>query len=168
MQQIIENTQTLQKLLPQLNEAIDTAYQSKNPQAWKDALQKRSDTYNKLAFPGGLKEGIEKLENKDPEIVDITIEWLKADPYYFRSGYHKKKIVHLLKHIELTNKQTQALQEVLINAIYSKQFFYREYSRLARKIQDKMFQQKIENIVAQSQSEKEIRRAKQMLSLMQS
>ena len=43
-----------------------------------------------------------------------------------------------------------------------------EYCRLARKIKDEKFQEKIQNIIAQSQDAREIRRAKKMLESMRS
>ena len=53
--------------------------------------------YNDLAFPGGLDQGLELLAKQDHDIIPVAIAYLKANPYYFRSGYIKKKIAHLLK-----------------------------------------------------------------------
>lgn len=116
----------------------------------------------------GRWQGLSLLAKQDPNTVATAITYLKADPYYFHSGYIKKKIVHSLKSAVLTKQQIEQLQEILINALKSDSRFYMECCRLARKIQDPQFQEKIQSIIAQSHDKREVYRARKMLESMRS
>lgn len=111
--QVLEHAKTLVTL----HDKISETHKSKNlnPEAWKAACDNFISQYNRLAFPGGLEEGLRALKNNDQNAVMIAIEFLKADPYYHRSGYNKQKIAHLLKNAPLTKEQIKDLQGFLIN-----------------------------------------------------
>lgn len=162
--QILEHAKTLVAL----HDKIKTTHKNKetNAAAWQTACDNFKSQYNRLAFPGGLEEGLKSLKNHELSTITIAIEFLKADPNYHRSGYNKQKIAHLLKNAPLTKEQIKDLQEFLINSIKNKKFFCSEYARLARQIQDDEFKAKIEVLIDKSNDQHEIYKAKTILITM--
>jgi len=165
---ILQDAQTINKLNDDIRQANKEAGKPAFRRSGSEASRLVDESYNDLAFPGGLEQGLALLDKKDPNTIAIAITYLKADPYYFRSGYIKKKIAHLLKKADLTRQQVTQLQKILITLLTSNYWFYMEYCRLARKIQDPQFQEKIQTIIAHSQDTREIRRAQKMLEVMRS
>lgn len=164
--QILENAKTLVALHDKITETFKS--KTTNPIAWQAACDNFKSQYNRLAFLGGLQEGLASLKKHEPSAITIAIEFLKADPYYHRSGYNKQKIAHLLKTASLTKEHIKDLQEILFKSLKSKQFFCLEYARLACQIQDTKFKIKIEILTEQSRDEKEKDKAKKMLLAMNS
>ncbi len=97
--QILENTNTLATLYQKITQAVKA--KATKPELWQAACNNFWDQYNKLAFPGGLQEGLAALKNNEPAAIEAAIEFLTIDPYYHRSGYNKKAILHLLKNVPL-------------------------------------------------------------------
>jgi len=69
--------------------------------AWRDACAEFHSAYDALAFPGGLAQAIELLKSGDLITAETAILYCEIRPYYFRSGYHRTKLVRLLKRINL-------------------------------------------------------------------
>jgi hypothetical protein len=164
--QILENAKTLVALHNKISETYKS--QTTNLTAWQNACYEFESQYNKLAFPGGLKEELIALKDKNLQAITDAIEFLKADPYYHRSGYNKQKIAHLLKSAPLTKEQIKELQKCIIKAIEKKQFFCAEYARLARQIQDPEFKTQIKSIIQQASDRHKIYIAKKILIAMNS
>ena len=59
------------------------------------------------------------LSAGDVEAKESAIKFLEFDPYYYRSGYIKSKLLVRLKHIKLTASEIKRLQKVVCNAILS-------------------------------------------------
>ena len=59
------------------------------------------------------------LSAGDAEVKESAIKYLEFDPYYYRSGYIKSKLLVRLKHIKLTASEIKRLQKVVCNAILS-------------------------------------------------
>jgi len=159
--QILEGAKTLVALHHGITQALKS--RATDPAAWQTACDNFKNQYNHLAFPGGLTEGLAALKNHDASATCLAIEFLKADPYYYRSGYNKQKIAHLLKNVSLKQEQMIELQAILIALLKIKGPFYLEYCRLARKIQNPEFRAKVSAIVSQSTDTHEVARAKKML-----
>lgn len=124
-----------------------------------------NDIYDNLAFPNGLDYGLNLLRKKDPETIEISLEYLKADPIFFRSGYIKTEIARILKRIDFTSDQKKELQDLLIKFINTNgRREYSQYCKLAAKISDKQFQDRIQSIIQSSKDTKIISRANLMLS----
>jgi hypothetical protein len=157
------------KMINEMQQKIKQTYtaRSVNPEAWKEACLVFHNSYDSLAFPGWLARGLELLAQKNPEIINAVIAYLKADPICFRSGYTKQKILLLLKRFDLSQKQRRQLQEIIINNLQSKhRFEFQSYSRLALKITDLQFEEQVENIIKHSHDKRTIRRAKGILELL--
>lgn len=73
--------------------------------------------FDELAFPGGLKRGLARLGEDDPDAVAAAILFLEADPMFFRSGYIKETILRRLKHVSLTARQTEALARLVVRSL---------------------------------------------------
>ena len=61
------------------------------------------------------------LSAGDADAKESAIKFLEFDPYYYRSGYIKSKLLVRLKHIKLTAFEIRRLQKVICNAIVSRQ-----------------------------------------------
>jgi hypothetical protein len=163
---IEENSATLSKLDKNLKNATKTRHE--NQQAYLSALADFKAAYDRLAFPGGLSQGFELLKAHDPNAIDTAIAYLIADPYFFRSGYIKKDIAVILKKAPLTKEQILLLQDCLFNAIEHKaRQEYREYCRLARKIADEAFANRIRDFITHSDNVAHIKQAERMLQVIE-
>ena len=165
-EQVLANASKLILLKEQITQTLKS--KTTNLVAWQIACDNFNKQYDSLAFPGGLAKGLKALKNCESSAIMVAIEFLKANPYYHRSGYHKQKIAHLLKNAPLSKLQVNDLQEFLLESLKNKNFFCLEYARLARQIQDAAFKIKIEELIESSNNEHEITNAKKMLNTIKS
>ena len=88
------------------------------------------------------------LSAGDAEAKESTIKFLEFDPYYYRSGYIKSKLLVRLKHIKLTASEIRRLQKVVCNAIISRQpkCEFKYYARLLKNIGTPEFRAKLQNL----------------------
>ncbi len=64
--------------------------------------------------------------------VDVAIAFLEADPWFFRSGYEKQKIIRHLKRISLADPQRTRLAGIVLAAIDGRdRAEFRHFGRLA-------------------------------------
>lgn len=164
--QILENA----KIINQLHERQRQAWKkhATNPQAFKEASHAWHSYPSTLAFPGGFEQ-LEALRQNDRDAIAYAIIYLEADPYFFRSGYIKAKVAHMLKHVPLTKQQTYQLQQILLaslNKKYRREF--REYCRLARVVADELFINELQKLLNQSNAVYVKQRAQQMLDIINS
>jgi hypothetical protein len=73
--------------------------------------------YDALAWPGGLRSGLGKLGRLEPEAVEVAVQFLEEDPWFYRSGYVKEEVVRRLKHAPLTPKQLARLASVVSRSL---------------------------------------------------
>ena len=59
------------------------------------------------------------LSSGETDAKESAIKFLEFDPYYYRSGYIKSKLLVRLKHIKLTASEIRRLQKVVSSAILS-------------------------------------------------
>ena len=88
------------------------------------------------------------LSAGDAEAKESAIKYLEFDPYYYRSGYIKSKLLVRLKHIKLTASEIRRLQKVVCNAIISRQpkCEFKYYARLLKNIGTPEFRAKLQNL----------------------
>ena len=88
------------------------------------------------------------LSAGDIEAKESAIKFLEFDPYYYRSGYIKSKLLVRLKHIKLTASEIRRLQKVVSSAILSplpkSEFKY--YAGLLKNIGTPEFRAKLQNL----------------------
>ena len=70
------------------------------------------------------------------------------DPYYYRSGYIKSKLLVRLKNIKLSASEVKRLQKVICNAIVSQtpKCEFKYYARLLKNVGTPEFRQKLQNL----------------------
>jgi hypothetical protein len=134
---------------------------------WLKAYEQYHNSYDALAFPGGLEHGLSLLKKKDPSILPTAIIYVKADPYFFRSGYIKQKILTHLKKFNFNADQIKALQHIIIDAILNPKSGFKYYVRLALKISDINFLTSIQKIIKESDNPIVSKRAQQVFNLLQ-
>ena len=61
------------------------------------------------------------LSSGENDAKESAIKFLEFDPYYYRSGYIKSKLLVRLKNIKLSASEVKRLQKVICNAIVSPQ-----------------------------------------------
>ncbi|MBK7882689.1 MAG: hypothetical protein IPJ81_01795 [Chitinophagaceae bacterium] len=143
--QLKKNIDQLNKLRDDIRKTSRIKHKSKEDQE-KLAMTCKIfyDNFYDLAFPGGY-QAICDLKKSEPQAIDNAIAYLKANPYFFRSGYIKEHILTTLKKLDLTALQQLKLQNVIINVIdlyYCREFRY--YCRLAKKIPSEFFIEKLQ------------------------
>ena len=88
------------------------------------------------------------LSSGDADAKESAIKFLEFDPYYYRSGYIKSKLLVRLKNIKLSASEVKRLQKVVCNAILSplpkSEFKY--YARLLKNIGTPEFRAKLQNL----------------------
>jgi hypothetical protein len=112
----------------------DRAYQ-----VWLDACIEFNVTYHRLHTNDQLYPNEAQLKQGDVNAIQVAINYLSADLYYFSSGYNKELITSLLKRLVLakknifSTKQLKQLELILLNKViscYGREFRY--YCRLAK------------------------------------
>lgn len=165
--QIQRNAEIHQELERQLKRAYQN--KSQDPEAYKNATRAFHEQGEKLIFPGGGKEltrVLKALKAGDTSSLDLVITYLRANPYFFRSGYIKEELLQAIKKLPFTKKQIYKLQDTAINAIscvvLSREFTY--WCRLAPFITDEEFYVKLQDIFERSDDAKIKKRAQRMLN----
>lgn len=69
------------------------------------------------ALPAEFWESAEQVQRGDPAGAELLIEFLQADPYYFRSGYLKADVLRWLGRIPLDEPQMDRLRTVVLKAV---------------------------------------------------
>jgi hypothetical protein len=93
-----------------------------------------------------------------PKEIQPRLRWrcdfLEADPWYFRSGYHKEYMIKELRKIPLTEEERKRLQQVILARIQEPKTprEFRRYCRLARFVSDDGFERHVADLVEPSGS----------------
>jgi len=134
---ILENAQKINDLHIALKESKETTFDEKKV---KHAAEQFHRLYDQLAFPGGLQAGMALLKKNDASITELAITYLEANPYFFRSGYIKEEIAHILKRAPLSQDQKERLYKVLLSSASDKdQRKWKAYCNLATVIANSDF-----------------------------
>jgi hypothetical protein len=84
------------------------------------------------AHVGRLRTGVRE---NNPEAIDAAIEFLEADPWCFRSGYAKGRLMRHLAQIEPTSDQVVRLVNIVLHVVdRGGRPEFRDATHLARKI----------------------------------
>ena len=88
------------------------------------------------------------LSAGDAEAKESAIKFLEFDPYYYRSGYIKSKLLVRLKQLKLNASEIKRLQKVICNAIVSQQpkSEFKYYARLLKNVGTPEFRAKLQNL----------------------
>ncbi len=79
------------------------------------------------------------------EPIESAVQFLKADPIFFRSGYIKEDILERLRGIPLDPTQKRRLQQLILARIMEPRVKreFRRYCRLAPFVTDPLFEEQI-------------------------
>ena len=88
------------------------------------------------------------LSAGDAEAKESAIKFLEFDPYYYRSGYIKSKLLVRLKNIKLSASEVKRLQKVICNAIVSPQpkCEFKYYARLLKNVGTPEFRKQLQHL----------------------
>ena len=115
MQSIIEsNAARLRKLRETVKET--SLHRTEGPealQAWRRAAREFHDSYDELAFPGGLRSGLRRIEAGDIRAVEAAIIYLELRPFYYRAQYNRNVFIRLLKRRTLPSKLQRRFEAVI-------------------------------------------------------
>ncbi len=120
--------------------------------------------YDRPAFPGpGLAREFELLAKGDVEAIELAVRFLEANPWYFRSGYHKENIARLLRKQMLSDGQLERLRKVILQRVQGPALReMRAYGRLASKLNTPEFEAELKNL-ANISDHRTIRNAQMIL-----
>ena len=125
-------------------------------------------SYDELAFPGGLKDGLSRLKQLEPQAVQTAVQFLEVDPWFFRSGYIKQEIIRRLKHAPLTRDQFASLRSIVLRSVRAKWAgLARRFATLAPVVDSPEFRQEIEAAAVSTDRSVQIR-ARQVLHVLRS
>jgi hypothetical protein len=138
--------------LEKLRERVDEKFRerSKSPEhtaAWQEAARTFYTAYDKLAFPGGLSREFELLRVGDVTAIEMAIQFLEANPWFFRSGYYKVDILKVLRKHPLSDEQCARMRKVILERVRDRPVReMRGYARFAPKVSTPQFEAEITNI----------------------
>jgi hypothetical protein len=101
------------------------------------------------ALPPDFAEAAEQAKRGDPSRADMLIDFLEADPFYFRSGYLKGDLVRWLNRTPLSAKQNSRLRAVVLHVVatgWRREF--RRYCGLARRLDGQEFRAALERLAS--------------------
>ena len=113
--QIIANSAELNRLHHRIHETHRRRGESPRlRQTWSAACAEFHERYAELWIPGGSDPRFyERLLEGDPIAVEAALCFLEVRPYFFRSGYHWKKILQKCKRAKMTTEQAERFARVL-------------------------------------------------------
>ena len=149
------NATELEKLRERVDETFRRRSESpKNMAAWQEATRAFHAAYDKLAFPGGLNTEFERLRVGDATAIEMAIQFLEANPWYFRSGYHKANILKMLRKHPLSDDQFARMRKVVLERVGGRPVReMRAYVRFAPKVSTPEFEAEIVNIAENANRE---------------
>ena len=115
--------------------------------AWQEAARAFRESYDKLAFPGGLGREFELLSIGDAAAIEMAIRFLEANPWYFRSGYYKADILKILRKHSLSEDQCDRMRKLILERVRGRPVReMRAYARFSAKVSTPQFEAEIMDI----------------------
>lgn len=112
--EIIANGNEITRLKSCIDETFNKSYAHRDDElAWKNACAEFHARYDGLAFPGGEATAYDRVEAGYPDAIEAALCFLECRPYFFRSGYIWKKLFRKIKHVELTEYQSNRLETII-------------------------------------------------------
>jgi hypothetical protein len=114
----IENARELNRL----HDLIHTSHKEylgdvsnvEKQQRWQNACKGWHERYSSLCLPGGWDENFyDQLRAGDHDAIEKALCFLEVRPYFFRSGYHFKAILHKCKHAPMQGEQAERFAVLL-------------------------------------------------------
>ena len=127
---ITANAARMRRLCARIDEtvklrAVSAAHRAK----WEAACADFHGQFDKLFFPGGSQAWLDFTQG-DSADVEPALAFLEADPFAFRSGYHKQILWNRFKRIFLSADEKQRLESVALS--YLDKLVRREFWHMAK------------------------------------
>jgi hypothetical protein len=126
-----------------------SACRNQSPQAWKNWLDATSAWHAQRYPTNKLWEDdfLTDLRASDRQAIEESILYLEVDPWYFRSGYLKERLIRGLKVANLSEIDRSRLRNVIWNVAEGRnRREFRNYCSLALVVGDKELIQQLECI----------------------
>lgn len=134
--------------------------------AWKCAVQAACTSLDR-AYPPGFDEALDRVRNGDGGGVDLLVDFLEADPIFYRSGYVKEQLIRRLKRAPLDPGQAKRLRGVVIGIVLTRDAReFRHYGRLAHRVDTPALRDEL-RIIAGGSDAGQRRRATWMLEALE-
>lgn len=123
------------------HKAIHSTYvcRGQGPKAWK-AWEDATSAWHAQRYPTDKlwdDEFLAGLRTSDRQTIEEAILYLEVDPWYFRAGYLKERLIRGLKAANLTERDRMRLRNVIWNVASGKnRREYRNYCSLAKVVGD--------------------------------
>lgn len=85
--------------------------------AHQTACRRFQESFDGLAFPGGLERGLERVKAAEPEAVEAAIAFLQVDPWFHNSGYIKQDLCRALLDVALSQDQEIRINRAILRVI---------------------------------------------------
>lgn len=112
-------------------------------EAWKGA----TSAWHAQSYPTDFlwsDEFMLNLRRSEREAIEESILYLEVDPWYFRSGYLKERLIRGLRSAELTERDALRLRNVIWNvAAGQNRREYRDFCSLAVRVATEEFREKL-------------------------
>jgi hypothetical protein len=142
------NAAELEKLRERVHEMFRERSKSlEHTAAWREAARAFHAAYDKLAFPGGISREFELLRVGDVTAIEMAIRFLEANPWFFRSGYHKADILKMLSKHPLSDEQCLRVRKLILERLRDRPVReMRAYARFAPRVSTPQFEAEITSI----------------------
>jgi len=120
--------------------------------AWLAAVDRLQEAID-AAYPPGFWADYDRLRERNPAGLESAIEFLEADPWFFRSGYIKGALIRMINRLSLTAEQAGRLRSVVLNIVDRRDGQeFRAYCRLARRVDGADLRQSLQDRLAHADS----------------
>jgi hypothetical protein len=140
-----------------LHETVHAEYRKRTESAshtgpWREAARRFQQSYDQLAFPGGLANGMSRLAAHDLDVIESTVIFLEVDALFFRSGYIKEDLLDRLRSSPLDEDQKRRLQQVILARVRDPKTRreFRRWCQLAPFVSDRAFEEEIAKLADSS------------------
>jgi hypothetical protein len=145
----LRNAEKLRALNARIDETFKRRHCSASDlAAWKNACYEFHRDFGGLFFPGGVDAWSAFISGTGTD-VEPVIAFLEADPWSFRSGYHKQILWNRLKRTFLTAREIQRLETVALSYLEKRvRWEFWHMARFARHRGSSSFWQAVESLAA--------------------
>ena len=87
------------------------------------------------AYPPGFDQDAARLHAGDAAGLEGSLAFLEADPFFYRTGYIKAKMIRHITRLPLTHLQEKRLRQVVLTVVDARDDRdFRAFCRLARRV----------------------------------
>jgi len=97
------------------------------------------------AYPAGFADAMCDLKRGDVFGLDLAIEFLEADPMFFRSGYMREEVLRYVGRVPRSQAQNERLRRVVLQIVDRRDGRdFRRFCALARRVDNEWLRSELE------------------------